>query len=637
MKHLALMILLTALLMAPQPAPAQTQHVEGPLADPSDYPTVTALEAAVLPPRDRADLARRLRGVGDLPDAPVVSAPRQVGEQQVFLATDTTNNLAFDVPATLRVVGEHIYMWVQDGGQITDADLKALADAFDNRIYAPVRALWGDESSPGVDGDPRIYALFTHGLGPTTAAYFASDHTYPHAVLPTSNGHEMFFFNLDALHGGYSQNDVESILAHEFQHMIRANLQVNEEYWINEGFSEFTQLFLYQSPGWEILSFMGRPDTQLNSWSEDNTSRGANYGAALLFTTYLYERFGLEAVQQLSADSSARGLASFDAVLREMGAIGVDAFFADWVLANFLVNPRAGDGRYGYPSLPGLNASALPLMQTATYPFVWNGLANQYSADYFVLSDVRGREALTLQLEAAGEASLLPTSAPSGERFWYSNRGDMSDTTLTRAFDLSSVSSATLEYRLWHHTERLWDYGYVMISTDGGTRWDLLTTPNMTTDDPNNAAYGAGYTGQSAPNSGLALWIDERIDLTPYVGGEVLVRFEMITDDGVTQHGMAIDDVAVPELGHFSDFETDDGGWEARGWVWTDNRLPQQVWVQAVQLIGSEIAVTRWLAPGEPQWTLPLVDGVDQVVVAISPFAPVTTVPMPYRLRIAGS
>lgn len=628
MKLLTLMIALMGLLIAP----AQAQH-----ADDAAYPTVTALQMAVLPPRDRVDLAQRLLGVSDLPDAPAAAEPRQVGDQQVFLATDATSNIAFEVPATLRVVGEHIYMWVQDGGRIDDADLKALAQAFDTRIYGPVRALWGDESSPGVDGDPRIYALFTHGLGPTTAAYFASDHTYPRAVLPTSNGHEMFFFNLDALHGGYSQADIESILAHEFQHMIRANLQPNEEYWINEGFSEFTQLYLYQSPGWEIISFMGRPDTQLNSWSESNTSRAANYGAALLFTTYLYERFGLEAVQRLSADPSARGLDSFDAVLRDVGAIGVEEFFADWVLANFLVNPDAADGRYGYPSLPGLGASALPLMQTATYPFVWNGMANQYATDYFVLSDVRDRAALTLELDVPAEVSMLPTTAPSGERLWYSNRGDMSDTTLTRAFDLSGLTSATLEYRMWHHTEALWDYGYVMISSDGGARWQILTTSNMTAEDPNNAAYGTGYTGLSAPNSGLAQWIDERIDLTPYVGGEVLVRFEMITDDGVNQHGMAVDDIALPELGYFSDFETDDGGWEARGWVWTDNRLPQQVWVQAAQQIGDQVAVTRWLAPSESSWTLPLVDGVDQVVVAISPFAPLTTVPMPYRLKIAGS
>src|SRR5690606_33593365 len=75
-----------------------------------------------------------------------------------------------------------------------------------------------------------------------TAAYFISDHTYPRAAVSTSNEHEMFFFNLDVLGYDFSLAYIESIVAHEFQHMIRSNLQVNEEYWVNEGFSMFTQL-----------------------------------------------------------------------------------------------------------------------------------------------------------------------------------------------------------------------------------------------------------------------------------------------------------------------------------------------------------------------------------------------------------
>jgi hypothetical protein len=92
--------------------------------------------------------------------------------------------------------------------------------------------------------------------------------------------------------------------------------------------------------------------------------------------------------------------------------------------------------------------------------------------------------------------------------------------------------------------------------------------------------------------------------------------------------------VRIPELDYFSDFETDDGGWEAQGWIWTDNTLAQQVWVQAVQRFGADVTVTRWLAPAETQWTLPLESGADQVIVAISPFAPLTLEPMPYSLTV---
>jgi hypothetical protein len=223
---------------------------------------------------------------------------------------------------------------------------------------------------------------------------------------------------------------------------------------------------------------------------------------------------------------------------------------------------------------------------------------------------------------------LVRAQASSGQRLWYSNKEDNSDTTLTRRFDLTGVDSATLNFNVWYHIENLWDYGYVMVSTDDGTTWSILETPSMTTENPHNNAYGPGYTGFGGD------WIAESISLDAWAGQEILLRFEMITDDATTQPGMLIDDVTISEIGYASDFEADDGGWEAQGWVWTDNVLPQQVWVQAVQRRGAEAFISRWLAPAETEWSLSLEPGVEQVIVAVSPFAPLTTVPMPYTLNV---
>ena len=211
---------------------------------------------------------------------------------------------------------------------------------------------------------------------------------------------------------------------------------------------------------------------------------------------------------------------------------------------------------------------------------------------------------------------------------WYSNKTDYSDTTITRRFDLSGVDSATLAYNVWYHIENLWDYGYVMVSTDDGATWDILETPEMTWENPHNNAYGPGYTGLSDG------WVAESISLDAYAGQDILLRFEMITDDATTQPGMLIDDVRIPEIDYASDFEADSGGWEARGWIWTDNTLPQQVWVQAVQESGTDRQFDRWLVPADAPIALELVEGVDQVMLAISPFAPLTTVPMPYTLAL---
>jgi hypothetical protein len=598
-----------------------------------EYPTLTALELAVIPPRDRIDLARRIGGVTDIPTTPTIVSTRQLGEQETFYVTNSSEGNTFQVTATLRAIGDHIYLWVENGGNISDADLQALADAFDQTVYPKVRSLWGEEASPGVDGDPRIYGLFAQNLGPTAAAYFSSDHSYPNAAVRTSNAHEMFFFNLDALTGDDDLPYIENVLSHEFQHMIRTNIHPNLELWLNEGFSEFTQVYLYQELDLTVISFLGTPDTQLNSWTEDEFSRGLNYGASLMFLLYLYDQHGIEAISALSADRSQRGLQAADNVLRALGEPGIDEFFADWVMANALHNPTADEGQYGYRILSPDFPSALEEATTTAYPSENTGTVQQYATDYIILNNLDGVRALDIRLDAPAEVGLISTSPEDGGRFWYSNRSDISDTTLTHAFDLSSVSTATLNYRLWYHTERNWDYGYVVASEDDGVTWEILETPHTTTDDPHGASYGAGYNGTSGGGSS-AVWVDESVSLDAYAGQSILVRFEMITDDGINQPGMAIDDVAIPEIGYASDFETDDGGWEASGWLITDNRLPQELWLQVGYETAGDVEVTRWRSQGGGTWQLELAEGIDQMTLAISAFAPVTTIPMPYTLKI---
>jgi len=589
----------------------------------TNNPTVIALREAVIPPRDRLDLATRLMGLTEIPTPPTSAPLRKAGEVQQFWVTNSSENLAFQIDAVLRARGKNIYLWVEEGVSISDARLQALTKQFDNQIYDEVRGLWGSENSPGIDGDARVYGLFAYGMGQDVAAYYSSEHVYPRQAVSTSNEHEMFLFNLDALGTDFDPSYLASIVAHEFQHMIRQNVDENEATWIDEGFSSFTEAYLgYDEDATSTaLSFIYNPDTQLNTWAE-NTPRLPHYGAAMMFVAYFYDRYGLDALQALSADP-ADGLDSVDRILRERGEPGVNEFFADWVLANFLLE---SDSAYGYELLTGL-VSPPPQEIVTRYPYALDDFANQYSTDYLVLTNLEDRTALNISIESPDTVQLVPVSAYSGQRMWYSNRADESDTTLTRTFDLSSVDQATLNYRAWYHLENLWDYGYVMVSTDGET-WTILSTPHMTLENPHNNAYGPGYTGISDD------WLDESVSLDAYAGQTIQVRFEMITDDAINQPGLVIDDVRIPEIGYSSDFETDDGGWQAAGWILTDNTLPQNVWVQAVQQIGTESVISRWIAPAESAWSLPLEENVDQVLLAISPFAPLTTVTMPYTLNV---
>lgn len=616
--HLWGLILLCGLLLRP----VHTSSAE----EVTSYPTVDALHAAVIPPADRVDLARRLLGVTEVPPPPASARTRQVGEQQAFWVSNQADERTFQVDAALRVVGEHIYLWVEEGAAVPDDQLVQLAETFDTRVYPQVRELWGSELVPGIDGDPRIYALFARDLGSFILAYYAGRHSYPDEVIGFSNEHEMLFFNLDNTGLQVAQPYVESVMAHEFQHMVRDNVDANEDSWLDEGFSMFTEYFLgYEDALWSASAFMQNLDTQLNTWAY-NTDTSPHYGAGLLWVNYFYQRYGLNAVQRLSADS-ANGLTGFDNALRALGEPGVDVFFADWVLANVIQNKSLADGRYGYGATV---AVPLPDQSVLRYPFSVTQSLSQYATHFYDLLAPSETESITVNFTMPHTIALLPTQAASGQHGWYSNRGDRSEMTLTRAFDLSAVSSATLLFQLWYAIERGWDYGYVMVSIDDGATWSLLDSPEMTDFNPHGNAYGLGYSGESLG------WVAESLSLDAYAGrANVLVRFALITDDATLLPGMFIDDVAIPQIGYFSDFEGDGDEWTPQGFIWTDNRLPQQVWVQAAQVVGESIEVTRWLATDETHtWTLPIIQGAVKVALTVSPFAPVTTVPMPYTLEI---
>ncbi len=592
----------------------------------TDYPTVTALEQAVVPVADAVDLARRFRSVNTVPTPPANAMARQVGEVEQFWVADTDANREFQISATLRVIGQHIYMWVQSDVTVNLDELQKLADAFDTRVYPKVRALWGNESDPGIDGDPRIYGLFARGLGGSVAAYFSSRNVFPKQVWPTSNQHEMFLFNLDALGTENLANiQIESIVAHEFQHMIRFNIQRNEDIWLNEGFSAFTQLLLYQDGG-SLPSFLKEPQTQLNDWPP-GVDTSPHYGAGALFVAYFYQRFGEAGLRRLSNEPE-RGLASFDRVLKELGQQGVNEFFADWVLSNFIANPQLGDGRYGSALASAAYGGAYPIATVTDYPYRYSGTLNQYATDYHVMTELADKKTLNIHVDAPSTTPLIPFNAPSGQWMWYSNRGDLSDMHLTHDFDLTQTKSATLSYKVWYDTEQFYDYGYVTASTDQGKTWQILKAPSSDSSDPVNSAYGPGYTGLSGG------WKDEQVSLDAYAGKKILLRFEFIADDSTTSKGMAVDDVNIPQIGYQNDFEQDGGGWQAEGWLRTDNRLPQQVWVQAVQLVGQQVSVKRWLAPAESDWQFPIQAGTNTAFIAISPFAPVTNTPILYTLDV---
>ena len=620
-RHLLAVLLLSAALL---PVPVAAQNTDA-------FPTVDALNEAVMPPRNLTELSQRLSGVGIIAQ-PLTNPPAlTVGTVDTFWVDNSSEDRTFEIEAELLVVGEHIYLWVQTGQDVPLDGLQQLADDFDTLVYDKVRGLWGSEATPGVDGDPRVHGLFTRDVGSGVAAYFASKHAYPAEAVPTSNNREMFVFNLDAVEGIIGDFSLTSITAHEFQHMIRANVDSNEDGWMDEGFSEFTQIYLGDSNLFPAFTFQSTPNTQLNTWTE-NGNRTADYGASQMWVTFLYERFGEEGLLALSADP-ANGMVGVDNLARQHGTTA-DELFADWVAANLILDADAG---YGYTRIEGLTGPRLvphvapPVTETRT--------VNQYAAQYISVGGMSGLDELTLTVTMPPTVGLAPLNSPTGTPMWYSNRGDDSNSRLTVPVDLTDAANPVLSYDLWYHIEQNWDYGYAMASTDGGLTWAILAAPGTTTENPHFAAFGPGYTGLSG-GSMSSEWVREQVSLADYAGQTVMLRFEMIYDDAVNQPGMFIDGVRVTDGDtaiYASDFSGATDEWQAEGWVLTDNRLPQKLWLQVVQRIEDGVELSRWLVEDGGEYTLALNPNVGDVVVILSPFAPKTTVPTEVSLNVTGN
>ena len=166
---------------------------------------------------------------------------------------------------------------------------------------------------------------------------------------------------------------------------------------------------------------------------------------------------------------------------------------------------------------------------------------HQYAADYY-RPEALGRPDHRLQ---GPDDRAVVDATPASKYVWWSNRGDDDDSTLTRTVDLTQVPTATLTFSTWYNIENGYDYVYVEASTDGGRHWQILPGQHTNSNDKSGNAYGPGWTGKSGGGDTPA-WIQEQVDLTPFAGKQIQLRFEYVTDDAVNGPGFLLDNIAIP-------------------------------------------------------------------------------------------
>ncbi len=538
--------------------------------------TVNTLTNVVVPDSDLYDLACRLENICNVPHTlPAPTQPFQVGDQQKFWISNVDTNDNFQVTATLDYITPHTYFWAENGVSVNKNDMKALMDTFENKIYPTDREFFGSEWTPGVDNDPHIYIVYARGTGASNAGYFSTPDEYNPLVHKYSNGHEMFVFNADNMDLG--STETYSVLAHEFQHMIHWNLDRNETSWMNEGFSVLAEFLNGYSPYFDY-AYITHPDLNLTDWLPDPGANGPHYGESFLFLDYFLDRFGDKATQALVKDQE-NGLPSVDDTLKNLNItdpqtgklITADDVVMDWMVTMYLQDGKVGDGRYVYHNYPNA-PKADPTQTIGNCPqSPMNRSVNQYGAEYIEINCAGN---YTLSFQGSTLAKLLPTDMHSGKYAFWSNKGDSSDMTLTREFDLTNVTGpAQFSYWTWYDIEKGYDYVYLETSTDGQS-WQIIKTPSCFNNDTSGNAYGCGYTAMSGGGDN-AQWINESVDLSQYDGKKVQLRFEYVTDAAVNGEGFLLDDVSFPAANYSSDFEADDGGWQANGFARVENALPQ--------------------------------------------------------------
>lgn len=523
----------------------------------------------------------------------------------------------------LKYKSPNFYFWFPPEVQVDEEALIKSAHYLETTAIPQIHAFFGDIDPLGIDGDHRVHIVHEEFIYYGAVGVFRPDDQCPVFLCESSNQRDILYYSLDW--ADINTDQYFTTIAHEYQHLIRYFQDGNERRWFNEGLSQLGEHLSGYSPEYSVGNnlniFLDNPDHRLDSWADYITDPSVYYGSSFLFLLYLYERLGLEFVQK-AAESPYDGLA---AVYRTLAIthphISLDEIFTDWLIANYLDDPFVADGRYYYGTLAvPLRIYAEQLRPQLDSPIQISRDVNQYGANYFELPAGEYK----LLFDGAETTALAPTLPVSGDWMWWSYDAEGSSTRLIRAIDLRDITNASLEFDLWTDLENDFDWFDVMISFDEGERWKPLSTPEMRRPNPRiPVPYISGQTGG---------WLHQQIDLTPYTGQEILIRFQTTTDNATSFTGALLDNITIPELDWLDDVETLDTGWESQGFLRVTNTVPQNWSLTFIQKGPSPDVTTINLIDGMNNQTLTVEEGGGVLVVGA--MAPLTALKASYKLVI---
>jgi len=370
----------------------------------------------------------------------------------------------------------------------------------------------------------------------------------------------------------------ESTFAHEYQHLLHDEQDTDESTWVNEGLSMAAEFLCgYGIDMTYVTYYMYWPDNSLTEWGDLGGSYIlGDYGAVLMFMTYMYDHYGGKPMLQAIFFSELNGVDGINAALLDMGhnRMTFDRVFHDWRLANLLLDDSIGGGLYCYKSFDKgdlfdpwgyqgpwyveIDAGSGPISHS---DFGTDKYIQAYGVDYMYFYNLDyygdygkftfdGDDAIHSGWQYVPAETLTTLVPPADPTLWNSGDGNQIDNQLTMDVNLSAPAEDG-EYLHWltintrWNIEEEWDFGFVQVSTDNGTTWttlddvdDYCTSENLT-DMASIQANLPGITGNSPG------WVNLSYDLSAYDGQNILVGFRYMTDEGTSYDGWDIAAVSV--------------------------------------------------------------------------------------------
>jgi hypothetical protein len=545
-----------------------------------------------------------------------------VGTVRQWLGLDDLNGALYRKDYTLRASGAKIEVWVAndtafpagdcrtqipDTTTVTDAQVQALADEFDNNMFPKETAAFS--TPPDRDGTNAVLDGDYSGDGDKTVALVDNVRDDNFYDFPAASTYIAGFFSaqinelldrnvmtVDAFdwahRTGVSPPDeptddpctsrpgrprlYEGTFAHEWQHLLQYYTDPFETTWLNEGLSDIAQslvgyvdgtrtvfdsggdshLYCYQGFGSVQTPFnpnprdCGGPENSLNLWGEGTPSQVlSDYGHAYSLMLFLFDRYGTDIITRLHNDGVLQGLASLDAELEAEGVHDMSQVLHDHQ-SMVLLDKIVGDSRRGVMlGVPKKRVTTPSLRSTVNFA---NPNANDNpgaapnGTDYVALQGANGTPLRGRDLRSLNFQGA--TTLPSLPLQWtvVNDDPDAPGNPVLWSGNANNLDSAAVT-------------SVTVPAADPTLRFDAKYGAELGYD----YAYvqvstdgGATYTPIAGDRTGDAPlgpglngettgFEPHSFDLSEFAGQEVLLSFRYVSDGGVNEGGFKVDNVTL--------------------------------------------------------------------------------------------